>query len=282
MSDSQQVRDQVSRAYTAAVEQPPSSCCGESTTKGTAAKLAGYGDEQLHVLPTQSVENSFGCGNPLAFSEVQPGQVVVDLGCGAGIDLLLAAQKVGPEGRAIGIDMTDAMIERARQAIAEAGATNAEVRKGIIEELPLDDASVDWIISNCVINLSPEKPRVFAEIARVLKPGGQILISDMVAEEIPDELRDIPALYSSCLTGAIKESEYLAGLEAAGLTDVTVRHRFTFTAAQLAALVDSELAQSDPMLQAAIASSDDATSKRILEQLDGQIASLQIYARKAG
>ena len=181
--------------------------------KGVVAKLAGYSDEEFAALPADAVVNSFGCGNPLAFSAVQPGEVVLDLGSGAGIDLLLAARKVGAAGRVIGVDMTEEMIARARANIAAAGIENAEVRQGIIEELPVEDSSVDWVISNCVINLSPEKPRVFAEIARVLKPGGTMLVSDIVAEDLPEEIvARAPSSTPPAWPARSARRDYLGGL----------------------------------------------------------------------
>jgi len=144
----------------------------------------------------------------------------LDLGSGAGIDALLAARKVGSTGKVIGIDMTDAMITKAKENIALAKVDNVEIRKGIIEEIPVADNSVDWVISNCVINLSPEKQRVFQEIYRVLKPGGTMVVSDIVAEQLPQEIAAHPHLYSSCLAGAISEQAYIAGLQQAGLTDI--------------------------------------------------------------
>ena len=169
MSDKDNVRKEVSEAYARAVSQPSGeSCCGGTATKGVLAMIAGYSAEELGTIPRDAVANSFGCGNPLAFSEVREGDVVLDLGSGAGIDILLAAKKVGPSGKAIGIDMTDEMIKRAEENVAAAGLNNVEVRKGLIEDMPVETSSVDWVISNCVINLSPEKDRVFAEIARVI------------------------------------------------------------------------------------------------------------------
>jgi len=178
MTNHQDIRRNVSAAYAQALSGPTaSSCCGGTDACcSTTAGLAGYASESLGEIPRDAVENSFGCGDPLAFTEVEPGQTVVDLGSGAGIDILLAARRVGPDGHVIGIDMTDEMIERAQQNIDDSGLGNVEVRKGLIENLPIDDHSVDWVISNCVINLSPEKPKVFAEIARVLKPGGRMII----------------------------------------------------------------------------------------------------------
>ncbi len=248
MTDTDRIRDRVQEAYTAAVKSPGSGCCGETSCcggaveqKGVAAKAAGYSAEELSSLPEDAVVNSFGCGNPVAFADVKEGETVLDLGSGAGIDLLLAAQKVGTSGRVIGVDMTDEMIDRARKAIASAGAANVEVRKGIIEELPVEDDSVDLVISNCVINLSPEKEKVFAEIHRVLKPGGRMRVSDIVVERLPRWLRSIPSLYESCVGGAISEAEYLGGLRAAGLENAEVSERLVYETDQVANLVLSEL-----------------------------------------
>ena len=242
------VRETVSDTYARAVENPNGGCCGASPaagmpegSKGVAVQMAGYAKDELSDLPEDALVNSFGCGNPMAFSNVKEGDVVLDLGSGAGIDLLLAAKKVGPTGRVIGVDMTDAMIEHAQRNIAEAGVDNVEVRKGLIEDLPVEDSSVDWVISNCVINLSPEKERVFAEIARVLKPGGRMAVSDIVVDTLPDWAKESAELYCSCVSGAIPEREYLAGLEAAGLTEVKVTDRMVYDAGQVAEIVRSEV-----------------------------------------
>ncbi|MEM7584732.1 MAG: arsenite methyltransferase [Acidobacteriota bacterium] len=237
------IRSQVADAYANALsqaQQANAGCCGASETPfGTAAKIAGY-DAELEEHDGAAV-TSFGCGNPLAFSGVEPGQTVVDLGSGAGFDLLIAAKKVGPEGRVIGVDMTDAMIETARANAARAGAEQIEVRKGLIEAMPLADDSTDWVISNCVINLSPEKERVFAEIHRVLKPGGHFSISDIVVEELPAAIRQHSAAYAACVSGAIREEAYLDGLRAAGLDEVTVTERQVYTKEQIVGIIGSDL-----------------------------------------
>jgi len=246
MTTPSDIRDTVAQAYTRAVNapKPEGSTCCQPVQKGVVVKSAGYTAEELAALPANAVENSFGCGNPLAFSDVKPGETVLDLGSGAGIDLLIAAKKVGPAGRVIGIDMTDDMIDRARANLAAAGITHAEVRKGLIEQMPVDDNSVDWVISNCVINLSPEKPKVFAEIARVLKPGGKMLVSDIVAEELPESVRADERLYCSCVSGAIGEDAYLQGLRDAGLVNVEVRERIKYDQTQLEGFIQSELPES--------------------------------------
>jgi arsenite methyltransferase len=241
MKDHDEVRAAVAQTYAKAVTRPAaSSCCSTSDSECEAMKLSGYTREDLEALPADAVVNSFGCGNPLAFSGVQEGDTVLDLGSGAGIDLFIAAKKVGPAGRVIGIDMTDEMIARARENIAASEFDNIEVRKGIIEKLPVNDASVDWVISNCVINLSPDKPAVFREIARVLKPGGRMSVSDIVVQELPDWARQSAALYSSCVAGAISEEEYLGGLRKAGLEDVKVQGRHVYDAGQLKPFIKFE------------------------------------------
>ena len=271
------IRDTVSKDYARAVTTG-TSCCGTTVPKGVVAKLAGYSDAELSLLPPDAVVNSFGCGNPLAYSMVKRGDVVLDLGSGAGIDLLLAARKVGPEGRVIGVDMTDEMIARARENIAAAKLTNVEVRKGIIEELPVETASVDWVISNCVINLSPEKPRVFAEIARVLRPGGAMLVSDIVAKDLPPEILESAHLYSSCVAGAISEEAYLDGLRQAGLTDVEVRERLVYDAVQLEGFIGSELKEGSACCCCGPSAGD--LAKTWGPRLQGKIWSAKIFARK--
>lgn len=272
-----QRRRQVSADYTSAVLRPLSGCgCSSPAPKGVVARLADYDPAEMAALPAEAVSNSFGCGNPLAFSAVSPGEVVLDLGSGAGIDLLLAAKKVGPQGRVIGVDMTEAMLAKARENIAAAGLDNVEVRLGLIEALPVEDASVDWVVSNCVINLSPEKRKVFAEIARVLKPGGRMLVSDIVAEALPPEIAGNARLHSSCLAGAIPETDYLDGLRRAGLDEVEVRDRLVYDASQIEAFIGHELV--DPALGG---DADDAELARTwAPRLVGKVASAKIFARK--
>jgi len=246
MSDKDEVRQKVSEFYARSVnEGSDCGCCcggGDATLpKGVAAKHAGYQLDALKQLPEDAVRSSFGCGDPLAFSQVEPGQTVLDLGSGAGLDLLIAAEKVGPTGKVIGVDMTDDMLERARANVKAAGLTNVELRKGIIEQLPVESGTIDWVISNCVINLSPEKERVFAEIARVLKPGGRISISDIVAQDLPPWVLESAALYASCIAGAISEQAYLDGLRQAGLEQVEVTERLVYDEPQLKGLVASEV-----------------------------------------
>lgn len=281
-----EIREHVSKAYTKAVRSPGGSCCGDMTPqqKGTVVKFSGYKRAELTDLPADAVENSFGCGDPLAFSEVKQGDTVIDLGSGAGIDLLIAAKKTGPTGHVIGIDMTDAMIERATANIAAAGVSDyVEVRKGLIEEMPVESGTVDWVISNCVINLSPEKDKVFAEIARVLKPGGRMLVSDIVVDNLPAELRRNQALYNSCVAGAISEKDYLAGLRNAGLTNVEVRTRYVYDDCQLEALIESEIVEPGERkggCGCSCSGPGDVDIAQMATRAAGKVASISVFARK--
>jgi len=198
-------------------------CC---TPAGTSEPIWGellYDANDRASLPNAAVLASLGCGNPTAVAELRPGEVVLDLGSGGGIDVLLSAARVGATGFAYGLDMTDEMLELARRNAADAGATNVEFRKGRIESIPLGDASVDVVISNCVVNLSPDKAAVLAEVARVLRPGGRVGISDVVADDAlsPAE-RAERGSFVGCIAGALSFAEYRAGLEAVGLTDISV------------------------------------------------------------
>ena len=201
------------------------SCCGSPADQSRAQRPRDYGYE-LSILGEEvpiSVLDSFaGCGNPLAIDTLNPGEVVLDLGSGAGLDCFLAAKKVGQEGHVIGLDMTDAMLEKARQNQALVGLTNVEFRKGEMEQMPIADTAVDVIISNCVINLSPDKDRVFREAHRVLRPGGRLMVADIVTVgELPTELLTAEA-WTGCIGGAIPLEDYLGKLKAAGFTDVQV------------------------------------------------------------
>ena len=206
------------------------SCCGTGSAALDSADCFGgplYGEGETDGLPEQAVQASLGCGNPLAVAELREGERVLDLGSGGGIDVLLSARRVGPSGFAYGVDMTDEMLELARANAAKAGAANVEFREGEIEALPLPDAAVDVVISNCVINLSTDKPAVLAEMFRVLVPGGRIGISDVVAaDHLSPADRAAAGSYVGCIAGALTRAEYLNGLAAAGFTDASV----TFTA----------------------------------------------------
>lgn len=283
MNPTEHIRNSVSRAYGRMVSGPEAAGCCGPLPKGTLARRAGYGQEELGAIPDEAVAHSFGCGNPLAFGDVRPGDVVLDLGCGAGIDVVLAAQKVGPAGHVLGVDMTDEMIAKARTVIAEAGLTNAEIRKGLIEELPVESASVDWVISNCVINLSPEKSRVFAEIARVLRPGGRVVVSDVIAEDLPEAVRRSLLLHSCCVAGALSEQEYRDGLKGVGLVDVEIRRRLELDPAQLEALVESDRSAYESPDESHCCGIDLSSSQADLAAACiGKVWSAEISARRPG
>ena len=194
-------------------------CCGADETIGPGL----YSALERADLPDAAVLASLGCGNPTAVADLHPGERVLDLGSGGGIDVLLSAKRVGPTGRAIGLDMTDEMLALAQRNAADAGATNVEFLKGHIEAIPLPADSVDVVISNCVVNLAADKPAVFREIARILRPGGRIGISDIVADDaLSAEQRAERGSYAGCIAGALSTSEFRAGLDAAGLTGISI------------------------------------------------------------
>jgi arsenite methyltransferase len=213
------------RARYTRVATGETSCCGSPTDQSRAQRPRDYGYE-LSILgddvPASVLDSFAGCGNPLAIDALERGEVVLDLGSGAGLDCFLAAKKVGPEGQVIGLDMTDAMLEKARKNQALLGLANVEFRRGEMEQMPIADASIDVIISNCVINLSPDKDRVFGEAHRVLRPEGRLMLADIATVgELPAELRTTEA-WTGCIGGAIPLDDYLAKLKAAGFADVQV------------------------------------------------------------
>ena len=210
---------------------PSPSCCGESSlTKRNVNQQVGYTPEDLSKVPQDS-NLGLGCGNPTAGASLKEGEVVLDLGAGAGIDCFLASGKVGPSGKVIGVDMTPEMVDRARENARRNGYTNVEFRLGEIENLPAADSSIDVIISNCVINLSPEKDRVFREAFRVLKPGGRMLVSDLVlSKPLPQALRESAEVYTACVAGAMIKDDYLREIREAGFHKVEVLSERSFPA----------------------------------------------------
>ena len=205
------------------IQKPGSSCCydGEEGSCGISANL--YADDETGSLPEEAVLASLGCGNPTALAELKEGETVLDLGSGGGIDVLLSARRVGPSGKAYGLDMTDDMLALARDNQRKAGAENVEFLKGEIEHIPLPDNSVDVIISNCVINLSADKDRVLSEAFRVLKPGGRFAVSDVVTRgTVPEHLRRDILLWAGCIAGALEENDYRSRLGAAGFEAIGI------------------------------------------------------------
>ena len=219
------VREKYGQAALRAAAGEGSSCCGGSAGCGTTDPITTdlYEAAQVSGLPAEAVLASLGCGNPTALAELEPGQVVLDLGSGGGIDVLLSARRVGPTGKAYGLDMTDEMLALARSNQARAGVSNVEFLKGDIEHIPLPDESVDVIISNCVINLAADKRKVFAEAFRVLKPGGRFAVSDVVVRgEVPQAVRRSMELWVGCVAGALEERQFESWLREAGFEHPTL------------------------------------------------------------
>jgi arsenite methyltransferase len=228
MSDTN-LQEAVKEKYGAAAKRVTT---GKTSSCGGGTELSGcdpvtrnlYNESEKSALPADAVAASLGCGNPTALAELKPGEIVLDLGSGGGIDVLLSAKRVGPAGKAYGVDMTDEMLALARENQKKAGVQNAEFLKGTIENIPLPENSVDVIISNCVINLSGDKDRVMREAFRVLKPGGRLAVSDVVVRgELPADVRKSMELWVGCMAGALQESEYLQKLQAAGFTSMEVQ-----------------------------------------------------------
>jgi arsenite methyltransferase len=279
-ASAEQIKQGVRELYAARISGDASQQGGSAANPASAPQrsdlieLVGYSPNDVAAVPADAAAYSFGCGNPLGFSGVKPGDVVLDIGSGAGMDALLAARLVGPSGKVIGLDMTPEMIAKASQNAERASATNVEFRLGDAEQMPVPDASVDWVISNCVINLAPDKRRVFGEIVRVLKPGGRVAISDMVTGNLPQAIRQGMAVWAACVGGAINEDEYLETMREAGLADVQVVARQTYETASVRGMID-ELASSvslPPELAEAVCSPD----------VVSQIWSARIVAGKPG
>jgi arsenite methyltransferase len=229
MAELSDIRETVRARYAAAASssQSGSGCCGSSGSGCDTSALWGaglYDEDSRRLVPQTAVSASLGCGVPTAVAELCDGETVLDLGSGAGADVLISARRVAPSGRAIGLDMTDEMLELARANAVEAGVENVEFVKGYLEEMPLQDSSVDVVISNCVINLSGDKPQVLREAARVLRPGGRFAVSDVIADpNMDDATKDDMAAWTGCIAGALTEDEFRRELEAAGLEQIDVQ-----------------------------------------------------------
>ena len=235
-SDAERIHVAVRERYARAAEEA-ASCCGST---GSATDLIGrtlYSDEDAEALPEAALSASLGCGNPTMLADLHPGDVVLDLGSGGGIDVLLSARRVAPSGKAYGLDMTPEMLDLARRNQAEAGVTNAEFLEGTMESVPLPDESVDVIISNCVVNLSPDKPAVLREAFRVLRPGGRLAISDIVLRRpLPEEIVRVMGLWTGCVSGALLQADYAEELASAGFGDVTIEPTHVYDRTDLSAM----------------------------------------------
>jgi SAM-dependent methyltransferase len=263
--DKEKTQKIVKEAYgKTARKQKSCGCCGPDT--GQYAKSIGYTDEELKSVPDES-NLALGCGNPTALAQLKEGEVVLDLGSGAGFDCFLAANRVGPKGKVIGVDMTPEMIEKARENAKNNGIENVEFRPGEIESLPVEDNSVDVVISNCVINLSADKPSVFQEIYRVLKPGGRVAISDIaLLKELPRKIRENAEAYVSCLAGAILVDEYKKLVESSGLKEIKITEK------NVSGCVETDT--QDPLGQAILEGLDEGRS------LEGYVVSLYVEGLK--
>ena len=271
----EKVKQRYGAAVSAAVRGEGGGCCGPGSSCAPASARASakdpitrnlYEGEETASLPEDAVLASFGCGNPTALADLRPGEIVLDLGSGGGVDVLLSAKRVAPGGKAYGLDMTPEMLALARANQAKAGIGNAEFLEGTIEAIPLPDASVDVILSNCVINLSGDKQRVFEEAFRVLRPGGRFAVSDVVLRrELPDSVRGSMQLWTGCIAGALLEKDYVHGLERAGFVDVGVEPTRVF--------------EKDDVEEMA-SGSGCRDGRAAVEALDGALMSAFVRARK--
>ena len=221
------IHDAVREHYSERARNADSCCAPDSTSACCDSKNVLYPEELLTVLPDDVASFSLGCGDPITLAALQPGQIVLDLGSGGGLDCFLAAKKVGANGHVIGVDMTPEMLARARSSAERMGVTNVEFRHGYLEALPVDDNSIDVTISNCVINLSPDKAKVFNEVFRVLKPGGKLAVSDIVTDgPLPDAIKQSLSMWAGCVAGAVDAKDYIAMMENAGFTNITITPTF--------------------------------------------------------
>jgi arsenite methyltransferase len=260
----EKVREEYAQAALRVTDGSGGACCGSAAPANNPITSNLYADGETAALPAEAIAASLGCGNPTALAELKPGETVLDLGSGGGIDVLLSARRVGPTGIAYGLDMTDEMLALARENQRKAKVENVEFLKGEIEHIPLPDNSVDVIISNCVINLSGDKDRVLSEAFRVLKPGGRFAVSDIVVRgEMPADIRRRVELWAGCIAGALEESEYQSKLATAGFEKIEVEPTRIYTAADAKRL----FAKNEEM-------------EKVAQMADGKFMSAFVRARK--
>ena len=264
------IKETVKKKYSKLAEINKSCCCPSDDVSNRAYIEALYSKEEIEGLSKEVADMSMGCGNPTAIAGLNPGEVVLDLGSGGGIDAFLAAKKVGPEGRVIGLDMTEEMINRARENAKKVGLTNVEFKLGEMEAIPLPDNSVDVVISNCVINLSPDKGSVFREIFRVLKPKGRIAVSDIVTQgPLPKFISQNTEAWTSCIGGALREKNYLDKIRASGFTSVAIESKHVYSHEEISMFKETDSEVFDKSL-----------SQKEIKSVDGKIASVRVTAEK--
>jgi len=266
------IKETVRKKYSKLAEVNKSCCCPSNDAANRAYVEALYSKEEIESLSKEVTNMSMGCGNPAAIANLKPGEVVLDLGSGGGIDAFLAARKVGPQGKVIGLDMTAEMINRARENAKKIGLTNVEFKLGEMEAIPLPDDSVDVVISNCVINLSPDKDSVFREIFRVLKPKGRIAVSDIVTQgPLPKFITKNAEAWTSCIGGALKERDYLDKIRASGFTNVVIESKHVYSHEEISMFKETDSSLFEKPL-----------SQKEINAVDGKIASIRVTAEKPG
>ena len=272
--DTKNIKQLVKEGYGKIAQQgssccPSSSCCGNANLVKNISKTVGYSDEEMNTVP-DGANLGLGCGNPVAIASLKIGDIVLDLGSGAGFDAFLVSKKVGKTGRVIGVDMTPEMVKKAGENAQKGNYKNVEFRLGEIEKLPVEDNSIDVIISNCVINLSPEKQKVFEEAFRVLKPGGRLIVSDLVlVKELPDAIKDSVEAYAGCLAGAIMKDEYLSFIKKSGFRDVEVVSQSNYPIEAMANDVTAQVIKNNSGIK-----------QRDLQDVEDSVTSIKVYAVK--
>jgi len=272
--DTKNIKQLVKEGYGKIAQQgssccPTSSCCGNANLAKNISKTVGYSDEEMNTVP-DGANLGLGCGNPVAIASLKIGDIVLDLGSGAGFDAFLVSKKVGKAGRVIGVDMTPEMVKKAGENAQKGNYKNVEFRLGEIEKLPVEDNSIDVIISNCVINLSPEKQKVFEEAFRVLKPGGRLMVSDLVlVKELPDAIKESVEAYVGCLAGAIMKDEYLSFIKKSGFRDVEVVSQSNYPIEAMANDVTAQVIKNNSGIK-----------QRDLQGVEDSVASIKVYAVK--
>ncbi|HYA93712.1 MAG TPA: arsenite methyltransferase [Thermodesulfobacteriota bacterium] len=265
-----EIKQVVKEKYSKLAKVNKSCCCPSDEAANRAYVDALYRKEEIEGLSKDVTDMSMGCGNPTAIANLNPGEVVLDLGSGGGIDAFLAAKKVGPQGKVIGLDMTEEMIHRAQENARNMGFTNVEFKMGEMESIPLPENSVDVVISNCVINLSPDKDSVFREIFRVLKPKGRIAVSDIVTDgKLPKFIKQDVEAWTSCIGGALKEQDYLSKIRASGFTNVAIESKHIYSHEEISMFKETNSSLFENPL-----------GQKEIKAVEGKIASIRVTAQK--